>query len=212
MITTVFLVRHGQTTANVTGLYSGRSDEGLNEVGFAQAHRLSTRLSSLPINSVYSSPLPRAHTTAKILAEPHGLDVKVLDDLIEIDLGDWQGLYEDEVKQRWPDLWKQSRVDPSGIGFPKGESFSQVAERAVRAFETVLATSEGAQVVIVTHDIVVRMVAAHILGVPHSIYRRLDIGNASLSAVRSVDGTRQLVTLNDTSHLEGLRIPWRALG
>jgi probable phosphoglycerate mutase len=87
---------------------------------------------------------------------------------------------------------------------PNGESFTQVAERAVRAFETVVAANQGKQAVIVTHDIVVRILAAHVMGVTYSIYRRIKIDNASLSVVRITGGSRQLITLNETSHYEAL--------
>jgi len=204
MTTTVYLVRHGQITSNTTGFYSGRSDEDLNDLGYMQARMLSSRMAGLAIGSVYTSPLRRAYTTARILAEPHSLGVNVLDDLIEIQLGDWQGQYEDEIGRRWPELWKQSQTDPSELTLPNGESFSQVAVRAVRAFETVLAASRGGQTVIVTHDVVIRILVAHVLGVPNSIYRRLEIGNASLSTIRVAGGNKQLLTLNDTSHLDGL--------
>jgi len=200
MTTTVLLVRHGQTRSNVTGCYMGWSEEGLNEVGYTQARKLASRLAGSPTDSIYTSPLKRAYTTASIIAEPHGLEVKLMDDLIEIKLGDWQGLHEGEIAKRWPELWQQSRIDPSGLAFPNGESFGQVAERSVRAFEMVVAANQGKQTMIVTHDIVVRILAAYVMGVPYSVYRRLEIDNASLSVVRIEGGSRQLITLNDISH------------
>ena len=109
MTATVILVRHGQTNSNVTGFFMGWSDEDLNEIGYTQARRLASRLANLPIASVYTSPLRRAYATAAILAESHKLELKVLDDLIEIQLGDWQGLYANEIKRRWPELWQQLR-------------------------------------------------------------------------------------------------------
>ena len=204
MTTNILLVRHGQTAANVEALYSGWSGVDLSDVGHMQARRLSDKLASVPMKAIYSSPLRRTLTTAVTLAEPHGLEVSTVRDLIEINLGDWEGLYSHEIRQRWPDLWKQSQIDPSDLALPNGETFSQVAERAVRAFEEVVAASEGSHAVIVTHDAVVRILAAHVLGVPNSIYRRLEIENASLTWIRIADGRRQLVSLNDTSHLAGL--------
>jgi len=201
--TTVFLVRHGQTDSNVTGFYMGWSNEDLNEAGYNQAHNLASRLAGLPIASIYSSPLQRAYTTATILGEPHKLEPRVLDDLIEIRLGDWQGLHMDEIQQRWPELWQQSRIDPSEITMPNGESFNEVTERAVRAFERIVGANRDKQVIIVTHDVVVRVLVAYTLGVSNSIYRRFQIDNASLSVVRTVDSVYRLTTLNDTSHLEG---------
>ena len=202
MTTTVLLARHGQTNSNVDSFFAGRCDEDLNDVGYAQVRSLSARLAGLPIASVYTSPLRRTYITATILAEPHGLGLEVIDDFNEIQLGDWQGLYADGIGQRWPELWQRSRIDPSELTIPGGESFSQVTERAVRAFQTVVASNQGKQVVVVTHDIIVRVLVAHILGVTNSIYRRFEIGNASLSMIRIVNGDARLITLNDTSHLE----------
>jgi broad specificity phosphatase PhoE len=201
MTTTVFLVRHGQANSNITGYYMGWSNEDLSEIGYTQARSLSSRLASLPIASVYSSPLQRTCTTATILAEPRGLEVETLDDLIEIRLGDWQGLHMDEVKQRWPELWQQSRTDPSELTMPNGESFPQVTERAIRGFDKIVAANQGKQVIVVSHEIVVKVLVAYALGVSNSIYRRFEINNASLSAIRVIDGKARLATLNDTSHL-----------
>jgi probable phosphoglycerate mutase len=203
MTTNVLLVRHGQTRSNVTGYMMGRSDEDLDDTGYAQARKLASRLAGSEVSSMYSSPLRRTLTTAAILAEPHALEVRTLDDLIEIHLGDWQGLHEDEVRRRWPELRKQALIDPSEVTVPNGESFSQVTGRAVRAFEAIVLANEGGQPVIVTHDIVVRVLVAHVLGATNSIYRRMLIGNASLTTIRVADGRAILISLNDVAHLEG---------
>ena len=200
MTTTLILVRHGQTRSNTTGYYMGWSDEDLDDVGHSQVQRLSSRLANLPIASIYSSPLQRTRTTAAIIAEPHRLDVEFSDDLIELRLGDWQGLHMDEVRQRWPELWRQSRIDPSDVTMPNGESFQQVTDRAIRIFKKVLAANQGKQVIMVTHDIVVRVLVAHVLGTSNSIYRRFEINNASLTMVRVINGKALLTTLSDTSH------------
>ena len=202
MTTTVLLARHGQTRSNVTGFFMGWSDEDINDLGYAQVRSLSSRLAGMPIASVYTSPLKRARNTALILAKPHNLDLKVLDDLIEIKLGDWQGLHMNEISQKWPELWKQSRIDPSEVTMPNGESFHQVTERAVRAFEMIVADNQDKQVAMVTHDVVIRVLVAHILGASNSIYRQFVINNASLSTIRITDGKARLITLNDTSHLD----------
>ena len=201
MTTTVLLVRHGQTKSNVTGFYMGWSDEDINDVGYPQVHSLSSRLANLPIASVYSSPLQRTCTTAVILAKPHHLEVEVSDDLIELRLGDWEGLHMDEISQRWPEIWQQSRIDPSDITLPNGESYQQVTERAVQMFDKIVAANQDKQAVIVTHEIVVKVIVAHVLGVSNSIYRRFEVNNASLSVVRIINGKARLAVLNDTSHL-----------
>lgn len=202
MKTIIFLVRHGQTKSNVFGFYMGRSEEDLDETGYSQVRRLAPRLASQPLTAIYTSPLKRAYATAEIIAEPHALKLTALDGINEIDLGDWQGRHMDEVRQKWPDIWNQSRIDPSGIAMPHGESFKQVATRAVHTFDSLVASHNG-DFMIVTHDIIIRIIVAHVLGVPTSIYRRLEINNASLSVIKVIDSKRVLLALNDTSHLGG---------
>lgn len=201
MTTTVLIVRHGQTESNTTGFYMGRSDEDLAEVGYKQVRRLSSRLARLPITSVYTSPLRRAYATAAILAEPHELEPRVLDNLIEIDLGDWQGLHMDEISRRWPELWQQWRNDPSEVVIPNGESLTKVTERAIPAFHRIVETNRGKQAIIVAHEVIVKVIVAHVLGAPNSIYRRFDISNTSLTAIQFIDDKPRLIELNDTSRL-----------
>jgi len=203
MTTNILLVRHGQTDSNINGFYMGTSSEDLNQAGYTQARCLSSRLADLSVAAFYTSPLQRAYTTAAILAEPHNLEPNELDDLIEIRLGDWQGLHMDEIRRRWPELWRQWRTDPSQLTLPNGESLNEVAERAIRAFEGVVRDNEGKYAVIVTHDVVVKVLVAYILGAPYSIYRRFEVGNVSLTVVQVTNNTPRLALLNDTSHLEG---------
>ena len=202
MNTTVLLTRHGQTYSNVTGFYVGWSNEDLNDVGYTQARHLSSRLASLPVSAVYTSPLRRTFSTASILAKPHRLEPELLDDLIEIRLGDWEGLHVDEIERRWQELWQQSMTDPTELTMPNGESLREVTDRAIRAFEWVIGGNRGKQALIVTHEVVVKVLVAHVLGVSNSIYRGFEIGNASLSVIRVTNSSCQLATLNDTSHLE----------
>ena len=202
MNTTVCLVRHGQTDPNLTEFCMGWSDEDLNETGYAQVHRLSRRLADLPVTKVYTSPLRRAHTTAAILAHPHKLEPWLSDDLTEIQFGHWEGLHEDEIKRRWPGLWKQWRLDPSEVRMPEGESLRDVTERVVRAFRETVEDNRGGQVLIVSHDVVIKALVTHVLGAANSTYWRIKIDNASLNCVHVVDDSYQLIALNDTSHLD----------
>ena len=201
MSTSIFLVRHGETNGNKTRFITGWGEEDLNETGYEQTRKLSKRLASSPISSIYSSPLTRTLSTAKIIAEPHGIELQILEDLIEVNLGDWQGLYDEEVRKKWPELREQSLIDPSDITIPNGESFDQLSKRAVQAFKTILSANPDDHVIVVTHDAIIRVLVAYVLEVSNSIYRKIVIGNASLTIIEISNGKMQLVTLNDTSHL-----------
>jgi broad specificity phosphatase PhoE len=205
MSTTVLLVRHGQTESNITGYFMGWSNEDISPLGYTQARNLSSRLAAFPISSIYTSPLKRTVSTARILAAPHSLEPEAMDDIIELGQGDWQGLHRDEIRKRWPEIWKQSRLDPSDVSLPNGESFQQVTDRAIRAFKKIVVDNADRQVLVVTHDVIIRMLVAHVLGVSNSIYRHLEIGNASLTTIRVEEDRVRVVNVNDTSHLDGIR-------
>ena len=205
MTTTILLVRHGQTESNVAGYYMGRLDEDINRTGYSQARALSARLAHQPIDTIYTSPLRRTYSTASVLAEPHKLKLKVLDDLIEIHQGDWEGIHVDKISQGWPEQWRHTRTDPTDFTMPNGESFKEVTERSVRAFYQIVADNPDKLVVLVAHEIVVKVIIVHALGTTNSIYRHFDLTNASLSVIRVAGGKPHLVVLNDTTHLDGIK-------
>ena len=204
MLSEILLVRHGQTESNRTGYYIGWSAEDLNTTGIAQAQRLSSRLAGLLIEVVYSSPLQRAFTTASIIAGPHRVEVKTLPDLKEVNQGHLQGAPRSETKSRFPEFWKQLFEDISQATFPGGESFTQVAERSLRSFESIIKENPDKRVLIVSHEIVIKIIIMRALGVSYSIYRRFEVGNASLSLVHVQGASFKLITLNDKSHLAGI--------
>lgn len=203
--TTVYLIRHGQTRSNVTGYLMGWTDEGLDDVGYTQANSLAARIASLPITSVYTSPLRRAFETAAIAAKPHGLEPRVYPDLVEINYGDWQGLHREQVRQEWPELWQKLRIYSPDVVIPNGESLEQVNRRTIRAFNTIITSEPGGQVAIVTHQGILKAMVAYILNAPNIVCSRFELGNASLSLVRITDGTPRLITLNDMSHIREIQ-------
>lgn len=82
----LFVVRHGETKANEDGIEAGPLDYPLARKGLKDAAFIAKALSKVKIDAVYSSPILRAVETAKILAKPHGLKVKTLEELVEAKL------------------------------------------------------------------------------------------------------------------------------
>ena len=79
----LFIVRHGETEANKKGIEAGPLDYPLTKTGVKEASFIAKTLSKIKMNAVYSSPVFRAVETAKILARPHKLKVKTLEELTE---------------------------------------------------------------------------------------------------------------------------------
>ena len=86
----LILIRHGRTDWNVQGRVQGRTDIPLDETGLRQAAAVARRLSGIHLNAIYTSPLRRAHDTAKAVAAFHSCDVHVAQQLTEINFGAWE--------------------------------------------------------------------------------------------------------------------------
>jgi probable phosphoglycerate mutase len=152
------LVRHGATAWNERGLCLGRKDVPLSAAGRRQAELLRDALRGEEFDRVFSSPLARAVETARLL----GHEPLLLDDLVEIDRGAWEGLAPDEIRRRDPDLHARWYADPTGLAMPGGETFSDLWERAGRALARL--AEGGDRILAVGHKATNRVLIARALG------------------------------------------------
>lgn len=191
----LFLVRHGETLHNVAGIAQGWNDSALSERGERQVRALGERLTSLAPTSIYSSPLGRAMSTARVIADITGLDIHTLDDLREMNYGTWEGMSFLDVRRDYADHYHRWIEDPE-YPCPEGESHHDVLRRMERAFASV----NSRRPVIVTHGTAIRIGATVLLSAPVGTSRHLAQDNAALNVfVRR--GERWVLKLwNDTTH------------
>src|SRR6187397_2453924 len=123
----LYMVRHGQTDASRENRFSGSSDPPLTAVGDAMAQAFATAYASLTWDAIYTSPMLRTRQTADALSRLTGGQAIVEDGLREIDYGEWEGLRQDEVKERWPEAFEHWADDVASRGTPGGETAFQVA-------------------------------------------------------------------------------------
>src|SRR6516162_11281845 len=129
MTTTLYLLRHGATEANLANparLQGRRLDPPLAKLGVRQAEATRDFLAIRPIDHCYSSPMRRAMQTAAIVAAPHALAPEPVDALVECDVGRWEGLDWQTIRQNDPDAYERYMSDPGRYGYPGGESFADV--------------------------------------------------------------------------------------
>src|SRR4051812_34497869 len=101
MSTRVYLVRHGATELSAEDRFAGAIDVLLSDAGRDQARRLGARLAAEKITAAYASPMTRTVDTARLVAEPHGIEVRTHDGLREIAHGRWEGKTRDEVEREF---------------------------------------------------------------------------------------------------------------
>jgi broad specificity phosphatase PhoE len=166
-MTTLLLVRHGETDWNAAGRLQGHTDRPLNEYGRRQARELADRLARDGIEAVYASDLARARETAEIIGARLGLDVVVDADLREKNWGSWEGLTSGERAH---------------VEF-EGESTEAHRERVLRAVHRIVEAHPGERVAVVTHGGSLRRIQAAVSGVALPV-----IDNCSVWAVAHEDG------------------------
>ena len=202
-MTTIMLIRHGDTDWNVEEIFRGRVDVKLNETGIKQAQLLSKYLGDAPIGAVYSSPLKRAVKTAEIIAGPHNIGVKPSQELIDFDYGEWQGLSHDAVKDRYKTLYEEWLKKPHLVKIPKGESLDDVSKRAVSLVDRVTANHEGT-VALVSHRVIHKVIICALLGLDNSHFWNIKLDTCGITTFIYQDKRFILEKHNDTSFLKEL--------
>ena len=203
-MTRFVLIRHGQTEWNRVERFRGRVDLALDDTGIRQAEAAAERLSHWEIAAIYSSPLRRALMTAQSLASQLRLAVQPLEGLIDIDFGHWQGLSPQEAAAQDSDLYKKWLEHPQEVRFPHGESLQDVQHRITAAIESLVQNHSEQTVVLVSHNVVCRVLLCVVLGLDNSHFWQLGQDVAAINVFEVGDGKPVLSLLNDTCHLKHL--------
>ncbi len=200
----MYLIRHGATEHNLAQpprLQGRRLNAPLAPQGRWQAERTAQLLAQVPLQAVYTSPLLRARQTAEQIALPHRAPVYELEGLTEVDVGRWEGLDWTAIRQQDPQGYDLFLTDAGQYGYPEGETFQQVQDRAVAALGQIVPQHLGQAIAVVAHNVVNRCLLAHVLGIPVSQYRRISQDNCGVSILRFQAEKRKLITLNMIFHL-----------
>ena len=193
----LLLIRHGENDFVKTSRMAGRlPGVHLNERGQKQAQALAEALKDVPLKAIYSSPLERALETASPIAESHNLKIFQEPDLMDTDLGKWEG-------KSWRVLsltkaWKIVQNAPSRFRFPDGESFLEAETRYVNVLDRILKNHNKPQdvVAVVFHADPIKLAVAHFLGLPLDHFQRLSCDTGSLTVLHLSESGANLIKLN----------------
>lgn len=160
--TRLFLIRHGQVDAP-QGCFYGRRDPKLSAEG---SLAIEQRFKHLParIDSIACSPRSRSRVPADSLAELLDIEVRVDENLAEIDFGDWEGLSPAEISERWPQDWQLWLADPLDACPTQGEPVASLYHRANQALDLWLGKQQvGSNCLLITHGGVIRVLLSRLL-------------------------------------------------
>lgn len=199
-----FLVRHGATEnndANPQLLQGCGVNPGLSPTGEHQAECVGRLLADARLAAVYSSPLLRAVQTAERIAQPHGLVVRQVEALHEVDVGRWESRSWLEIERTEPEAHRRFLADGATFGYPGGENMVQLLNRIGGVMEQLLQAHLGQRIAVVGHNVTHRVFVAHVLGIPLKDARRVTHDNGGVSVVDYRQGKPRLTTLNANFHL-----------
>ena len=181
MTTTIYFVRHGLTSHTGHRLTGWMEGVHLTEAGQRQAQAAADRLSKVPLKAIYSSPIDRTMETAGFIARSHGLRVRKRKGIGEVYYGKWTNRpFRSLVNTK---LWTVVQHYPSGARFPDGETLRETQTRALEDIEKLREAHPKDKICCVSHADVIKLVAAHYLGMHIDLFQRIDISPGSLTVI-----------------------------
>lgn len=204
--TLILAIRHGETAWNREGRLQGHLNLPLNELGLRQARRLGEALADQAIDAVYSSDLDRAAVTARHLARPHGLEVRLDERLRERAFGVHEGRLWTEIEATFPeDALRWRRRDPD-FQPPGGESLRMLDARVTAVVSELAARHAGQTIAVVAHGGVLDCLYRAATRIDLQAPRSWVLGNASVNRLLHSPQGFTLVGWNDDQHLQGLTL------
>jgi broad specificity phosphatase PhoE len=171
-------IRHGEVASSWRPRIYGRLDVPLSERGRDQARAVAGRLEDLRLDAVVSSGLARAEYGAARLRDGRDLTRRDLPALREIDRGRWAGLTFDELERIAPGSYGAWLGSRGALAPPGGESLDDLLARVLPAARALAEDHAGGELAVVAHSWVIRVLAAHALGLDAGGALRLELGHA----------------------------------
>ncbi|MBI3231868.1 MAG: histidine phosphatase family protein [Candidatus Doudnabacteria bacterium] len=167
VVTKIYIVRHGETHGNASGIVTGHFDSPLNVEGESQASILAEELRTIKFDMVFSSDLMRARRTAEIIALDRKLALNTTQLLRERNFGDWEGRPKEEVLQENQHLFEKlktfSETEKRNFKFNQGyESEAQIYQRFMRFLREIAVAYLGKIVLVVCHGSMMRSLLMHL--------------------------------------------------
>jgi broad specificity phosphatase PhoE len=203
----LYLIRHGLSDFSWSGApFASRRgdhwDPPLSDRGREQAELLARRLGVMDLEPfvVYASPLRRATETARIFADPAGVEVSFEDELAEAHIGAWEGVPFEEIIESDPEVLDHLRHQrPIWRRGPGAEAGDRFRERVRSTIEGILERHPVENVLAFVHGGVINAYCAELLGLPQEMFFLPE--NTSVNSVDIEGRTRAVRFLNDVLHL-----------
>ena len=203
--TRLYLIRHGQVEGHEEKRYNGQGNVALTPVGKIQSEKTCQALSDSALQAVYSSDLYRCYHCARLIGEEHRIQVVRHPGLREVHVGNWEGRTCAELQKTFPVSWKRRIEDLENYRIPGGESLKLAADRVRPVMRQILANHAGAEVAIVAHGGINRIILLDALGAPLKQAFSIEQDYGCINIIEhDQDGHAVVKLLNSTAHQNNL--------
>ena len=196
----IIFLRHAQAENNTKRILAGRT-EGvpLTKTGVEQAERIAKYLKDVDISAIYSSPIERASTTAKIVADSKSLNYELDDRLIEIEMGKFTRMNYDDMFAKYGNVFLKFYVNDPIIAECEVETFPEVQKRVIDMVGYIVKKHKNQNVILVTHMDPVKSILSTVMDLKPKTLFELIIANASLTIIKEQDEKFSLSAINAMS-------------
>lgn len=183
----IYLIRHGMPAfeGNLKRCI-GQTDCPLSLQGEQEILRVKEYLLNKNIESIYSSPLIRCRDSARIIAEDK-TPIFYLDELKEINMGDWENKTFEEIRKQYPDEYRKRGEDFANFAPQNGESFAMCLERCKKAFKSIINNSAG-NIAVLGHAGVNRVLLCWLLNADLNIIFQIKQPYGCINVIYEEDG------------------------
>ncbi|MGC6386840.1 histidine phosphatase family protein [Ewingella sp. S1.OA.A_B6] len=196
----LYLVRHGQTNANVDGVFCGSSDVALTEIGVSQAQHVAQQLASITLDTIIHTDLARSRATAEAIAVGRDTALQVQPLLQEMCFGEWELCHHRDLRASGAagyDLW----CDDRQIAVPQGESFAAFTQRIRRAMRQLYLMPAESCLAIVAHQSSLSLMLVMMLKLAPADMCRFPFKQGCVSEIELTNGSCVIQRLNDSGTL-----------
>lgn len=170
-MTTFYILRHAdKESGDFYNIQLRHQDQPISQKGQLQAQKLVSFFSDKPISAIYISAYRRTGQTIEYVAQAHQLTPIMDERLNEIDNGPIEGLTDEEIREKYPQVWNGFHERSADFRFPEGETGAEAQKRIVDFLEEKRQQHSSGDIIVVCHDGLSRLLMCYIMNIP--VYKR----------------------------------------
>ncbi|HLO15130.1 MAG TPA: histidine phosphatase family protein [Anaerolineales bacterium] len=181
----VYIIRHAEKEQG--DFYNPRlrhQDQPISQKGQQETHKLWSYLCDKGITAIYVSGYHRTGQTIEYVAKQSGITPAIDERLNEIDNGRIEGLSDEEIQQSYPEIWKARQERLADFRFPEGETGEEARCRIAEFLEEKRQVHSNENIVLVSHEGLIRLTACYILGLP--VYHRWNFHHVDFCGIMEI--------------------------